>query len=79
MEILSKIGQTLPSVILIVEPPNLNESLNLAMMRFLVPHGEGRKDWEGRERKEKGVSNREREGEVVKYSNLTHWDIYVKL
>ena len=52
MEILSKIGQTLPSVILIVEPPNLNESLNLAMMRFLVPHGEGRKDWEGRERKE---------------------------
>ena len=55
MEILSKIGQTLPSVILIVEPPNLNESLNLAMMRFLVPHGEGRKDWEGRERKEKDL------------------------
>jgi len=29
-----------------------------------------------RERKEKGVSNREKEGEVVKYSNLTHWDIF---
>lgn len=55
MEILSKIGQTLPSVILIVESPNLNESLNLAMMRFLVPHEEGRKEWEGRGRKEKDL------------------------
>lgn len=53
MEILSKIGQTLPSVILIVESPDLNESLNLGNGEIFSATGRRRKGWEGRGRKEK--------------------------
>ena len=50
MEILRTIGQTLPSVILTVESPNLNESLNLGNDEIFSATGR-RKDGLGREGK----------------------------
>lgn len=62
MEILSKIGQTLPSVILILESPKLNESLNLGNYEIfsVMKRNEERK--KGRRERRDGESGWERGG-----------------